>query len=838
MAYEPMTSNQLLSEIESLRLRLAELEASEYALKQTEDALRETRERFLHLIEHTQDSFFVIEEDGRFSDVNERACQSLGYAREELLALSITDLDDGFDAADFKESLEQFAPDVSALQERTFRRKDGTTFSVEVRADLTMIEGKRRLFALARDVTEQERAQEVTERLAQENAVLAEIGRVISSSLNIDEVYPRFAEEVRKLIPSDRIAISLVDFEHDLLKNQYIVGTEVPGRRAGVIMPLGGTITSETIGTQSTVLVQGDDLDHFASRFPDSVPVYEAGMRSFLSVPLISGDEVIGVISIRSHQPNAYTQRDVKLAERIGNQIAGAIANSLLYSELKQTEEANDNLAQENAVLAEIGRVISSSLDIDEVYPRFAEEVGKLLPFDRIVINLVDVEHGMGYPSYIVGTDVSGRRIGAHSPIDGTIMGEAIRKQSSVLIQGDDANDINTRFPRTAPVYEAGLRSFLSVPLISGDAVIGTLNIRSQEANAYTQRDVNLAERIGNQIAGAIANSLLYSELKGVEETRERLAHENAVLAEIGKIISSSVNIDEVYPRFAEEVRKLIPFDRIVIGLADFERGISRVSYALGTEISDRRIGSIVPLEGTATGRVIETRSTLLVQENEVADSTEQSYTTTHRYRAGLRTFLSVPLISGNEAIGVLNLHSTKPNAYIQRDAELAERIGNQIAGSVTNSLLYSELKQADEALQESEQRFRQVAEHIPEVFWLYEFESESIIYVNPAFQDIFLAPPNDLYESRVSWIEAIHPDDKERVLDIFENHGKEELYFEFRLVRPDGSIRWITNRRTPVRNEAGEIYRLVGIAEDITERKLLSKNSLFNPKSLRAWAG
>ena len=82
-----------------------------------------------------------------------------------------------------------------------------------------------------------------------------------------------------------------------------------------------------------------------------------------------------------------------------------------------------------------------------------------------------------------------------------------------------------------------------------------------------------------------------------------------------------------------------------------------------------------------------------------------------------------------------------------------------------------------------------------------------------------------------MSWIEAIHPDDKERVLDIFENHGKEELYFEFRLVRPDGSIRWITNRRTPVRNEAGEIYRLVGIAEDITERKLLEEQLVQSQK-------
>ncbi|MCH7787730.1 MAG: response regulator, partial [Chloroflexi bacterium] len=81
------------------------------------------------------------------------------------------------------------------------------------------------------------------------------------------------------------------------------------------------------------------------------------------------------------------------------------------------------------------------------------------------------------------------------------------------------------------------------------------------------------------------------------------------------------------------------------------------------------------------------------------------------------------------------------------------------------------------------------------------------------------------------SWIETIHPDDKEQVLDTYENHWQEELHYEFRIVRPDGSIRWISNHRTPVRNEAGEIYRLVGIAEDITERKLLEEQLIQSQK-------
>ena len=218
MANKQMTSEKFLSEIATLRDKLAELELSEHELRQTESALRETEERFLHLIEHTPDSFFVIEEGGRFIDVNERACQSLGYTREELLAISIFDIDDGFDAASFDEASAQLVPDVPAIQESTFRRKDGTTFPAEVRVGLTVMEGKRRLFTLARDVTEQKRAREASEILARENAVLAEIGRIINSSLDINQVYERFAKEVGKLIPFDRIAISVADLQHSITR--------------------------------------------------------------------------------------------------------------------------------------------------------------------------------------------------------------------------------------------------------------------------------------------------------------------------------------------------------------------------------------------------------------------------------------------------------------------------------------------------------------------------------------------------------------------------------------------------------------------------------------------
>jgi two-component system cell cycle sensor histidine kinase/response regulator CckA len=184
------------------------------------------------------------------------------------------------------------------------------------------------------------KSEEEAKRLAQENAIMAEIGRIISSTLNIEEIYERFAEEVKKLIPFDRIAMNIINPKDQTVIIAYVTGVEIEGRQTGIIVPLSGTMTEEVLRTRSTLLIQTNTRQDLAKRFPLLFPSSRANLKSFLSVPLFSKDQVIGVLHIRSTRSNAYSEKDLRLAERVGNQIAGAIANAQLYAERKQAEEA------------------------------------------------------------------------------------------------------------------------------------------------------------------------------------------------------------------------------------------------------------------------------------------------------------------------------------------------------------------------------------------------------------------------------------------------------------------------------------------------------------------
>ena len=146
-----------------------------------------------------------------------------------------------------------------------------------------------------------------------------------------------------------------------------------------------------------------------------------------------------------------------------------------------------------------------------------------------------------------------------------------------------------------------------------------------------------------------------------------------------------------------------------------------------------------------------------------------------------------------------------------------------------------TERKRVEEALRESEERFRQLAENVREVFWLTSPDSKHMLYVSPAYDSVWGRPRETLYQDASSFMDAVHPEDRPFVSDNLAGVPGNEFEFEYRIIKPDGSVRWIRDRRFPVRDQSGQVYRLAGIAEDITERKLAEEKLRENRELFRS---
>jgi len=162
--------------------------------------------------------------------------------------------------------------------------------------------------------------------------------------------------------------------------------------------------------------------------------------------------------------------------------------------------------------------------------------------------------------------------------------------------------------------------------------------------------------------------------------------------------------------------------------------------------------------------------------------------------------------------VKLMDLNRELEQKVEQRTAQL-QQINVQLQSEILQH------QQTEAALRTSEEQLRQIAENMRQVLWMYSSDRQPI-YMSPAFESIWQRSRQDWFTDPTLWQSSIHPDDRERVLAAFQQATSTGYREEYRIVRPDGSIRLICDQAFPILDVSGNVYRLAGIAEDITERR------------------
>ncbi|MCT7952509.1 PAS domain S-box protein [Ancylothrix sp. C2] len=312
-------------------------------------------------------------------------------------------------------------------------------------------------------------------------------------------------------------------------------------------------------------------------------------------------------------------------------------------------------------------------------------------------------------------------------------------------------------------LLEAGIGSVAFIPLVFQGRVLGQLMVGYTGPHNFSETELLQAKTIANHIAFSIERKRSLAAMRESEERFRRVFDDSPVgmvlvLAESYRFLKVNAAFSEIVGYTESELTGLTLTD--ITYPEDKLREMAYINRTLNKEIDRYQIEKRFI---TKTGQLVWVHLTTAVIQNE--------------------------------------------------DGEMLYALGMVEDISVR--------KKSEEALQFSEEKFRQLAENIREVFWIATPDLQQMIYMSPGYEEIWRRSCASVYEQPLSWLDAVHPEDRPQLfgISIPLSEGV-PVCQEFRIVLPDNSIRWIWNRCFPIRNSLGMVYRIAGIAEDVTERK------------------
>ena len=191
--------------------------------------------------------------------------------------------------------------------------------------------------------------------------------------------------------------------------------------------------------------------------------------------------------------------------------------------------------------------------------------------------------------------------------------------------------------------------------------------------------------------------------------------------------------------------------------------------------------------------------------------------------RRGYRSSGSFPLKVESRVVGVFNLYAAELDMFGDDELALLDELALDIGFALEIARREAERRRVEAALRDTEQRFRDLADNIDEVFWMVDPATGRATYVNRAFEQVWGRPIDDAYNDLNHWRDSLHPEDREAVIAAFDTRAVRGDYdITYRIYRPDGAMRWIHDRGIPLRDAEGVVYRIVGTARDITNQQSL----------------
>jgi PAS domain S-box-containing protein len=505
-------------------------------------------------------------------------------------------------------------------------------------------------------------------RRAERMGLINEISTAVNQPLELNDVLQAAVDGLAQALNVDQTGLVLLDESRQCGTVMADHSASGISSAVGIDIPVSGNLSMERIiETKVSLAIADAQSDPLLANIRDVVS--QRQMKSILIVPLIVRGEVIGTIACDILEaPRQFTTEEIELAETVANLTAARIEQARLF-------EAERTARNQAETMRDVAQVVSASLEPGEILRLILSQLKRVLTCDTASVFLFG-DHGE--PTLAAGMGYENEEITSRAASDllknSPILNLMAEKQKPVVIP--DAHD----FPGWIWVPGAEhVRSFLGVPIIVRDQMVGALMMDSVVSNFYTQDDVHVAQTLAQHMSIAIENARLFEA--------ERAARERAeAMREATRVIGSMLALDQVLEAVLEQLARVLSFDSGNIMLVEDDQVVIKVWRGYDDYADPQMISSVqFDLEDDPTvGEVIRSGTSLVIPN--VCEDPRWLITDVGEH---IQSWLGVPLWVRDSVIGLVSLDRVTSGGFEEEEVALVHTFAAHAAAAINNANLF-----------------------------------------------------------------------------------------------------------------------------------------------------
>jgi GAF domain-containing protein/CheY-like chemotaxis protein len=586
------------------------------------------------------------------------------------------------------------------------------------------------------------------EQREHELAIINTIQKGLASHLDMQSLINLVGDQVCEVFNAETTYIAFYDKEAQLIQFPYYM--EKGFRHIEEPNPFGVGLTSHVIRAQTALVLDSMKEQEKFGALPMLLPGEKRELNeSYMGVPLISSDSVLGVVSVQKYKKKAFGENDVQLLTTLANAMSVGLENARLYDETKRLFKDEHQRAAELAIINTVLSGLDSEVDIQNMYDMVGDKINEIFDAQAVALIIYDKKANLTLFPYILE---NGKRLHQeplpYSAEGGGFSGHVIRTRKSLMVNYDfqEQSKKYNSFLLGEDPGEVVVKSGVWVPLVKGDEVIGVISLQNLEREyAFQESDLQLLETLANSMSVALMNARLFDETQRLFQAEQQRAAELEAINTMLAGLDSRQDIQSMYDMVGDKIRDIFDAQTVVLVIYDKKSNLTLYPYII--ENGERLFQDPIPLpeDGTGggfSGHVLRTREPLVVNTDFMEYSRRfQSQTLGVEPDADEVIVMSgvwVPLLVGDEVTGVISLQNLEhENAFSEADVRLLQTLANSMAITLENTRLFDETQRlflAERQAHEQAETLRSIAHalngslSLSEVFDLILTEIQKVV--------------------------------------------------------------------------------------------------------------